>query len=78
MEKGYKKNWVGGEAVACEACLTYYHLSCANISEPRYAKTAETVWYCRLCLKQQEMDCSETGVRVFPRYLEEIIRTVSG
>ena len=39
---------------------------------------AETVWYCIARKKQQEADRAGNGVKVFLRYVEDIIRTVKG
>ena len=62
--------------VECEACLNWYHLGCGNIAESEYADIAETVWYCMTCKKQQEADRTEIGVKVFLRYVDDILRTV--
>ena len=43
-----------------------------------YADIAETVWFCIACKKQQEIDRAENGVKVFLRYLDDIVRTVKG
>ena len=64
--------------VECEACLNWYHLGCGNISESEYADIAETVWYCIACKKQQEADRAENGVKVFLKYVDDIVRTVKG
>ena len=49
----------------CDACLNWYHLGCGNISESEYTDIAETVWYCTTCIKQQEADRTENGVKIF-------------
>ena len=36
----------------------------------------ETVWYCWICKKQQEADRTVIGVKVFLRYVDDIVRTV--
>ena len=59
-------------------CLNWYHLGCGNISESEYADTAETVWFCMFCKKQQEADRTVNGVKVFLRYVDDIVRTVKG
>ena len=66
------------KGVECEACLTWYHLGSGNISESEYADIDETVWYCIACKKQQEADRAENGVKVFLRYVDDIVRTVKG
>ena len=68
--------WTKG--VECEACLNWYHLGCGNISESEYADIAETVWYCMTCKKQQEADRTVNGVKVFLRYVDDLVRTVKG
>ena len=32
------------KGVECEACLSWYHLGCGNISESEYADINKTVW----------------------------------
>ena len=64
--------------VECEACLNWYHLGCGNISESEYADIAETVWYCMISKKQREADWTVNGVKVFLRYVDDIVRTVKG
>ena len=66
------------KGVECKACLNWYHLGCGNISESEYADIAEKVWYCVTCKKQQEADRTVNGVKVFLRYMEELVRTVKG
>ena len=56
--------------------MNWYFLGCGNISESEYADIAETVWYCITCKKQQEADRTENGVKVFQRYVDDIVRTV--
>ena len=46
--------------------------------ESDYADIAETIWYCIACKKQQEADRAEKGVKVFLRYVDDIVRTVKG
>ena len=66
------------KGVECEAGLNGYHLGCGNILESEYADIAETVWYCMTCKKQQEADRTVNGVKVFLRYVDDIVRTVKG
>ena len=65
------KYWT--EGVECEACLNWYHLGYGNISESDYAYIAETVWYFIACKKQQEADRAENGVKIFLRYIDDIL-----
>ena len=58
--------------------MNWYHLGCGNISEFEYADIAETVWFCIACKKQQEADRAEKGVKIFLRYVDDIVRTVKG
>ena len=51
---------------------------CGNILESKYADIAETVWYCLTCKKQQEVDRNKNDVKVFLRYVDDIVRTVKG
>ena len=74
----HKKVTYRTPGVECEACLIWYHLGCGNILELEYADIAETVWFCRKCKKQQEADRTETGFKVFLRYVDDIVRTVKG
>ena len=73
-----KKMTYRTKGVKCEACLNWYLLGCGNISESEYADIAETVWYCITCKNQQEADRAENGVKVFLRYVDDIVRTVKG
>ena len=66
------------KGVECEACLNWYHLGCGNISESKYADIADTVWYCMTWKKQQEADRTVNCVKVFLRYVDDIVRTVKG
>ena len=66
------------KGVECEACLNWYRLGCGNILESEYADIAETVWHCMICKKQQEVDLTVNGVKVFLRYVDDIVRTVKG
>ena len=66
------------KGVECEASLNWYHLGCGNISESEYADIPEKVWYCMTCKKQQEADRNVKGVKVFLRYVDDIVRTVKG
>ena len=63
------------KGVECEICLNWYHLVCCNISESEYADIAETLWYCMTCKKQQEEDRTVNGLKVFLRYVDDIVRT---
>ena len=63
------------KGVECEACLKWYHLGCGNISESEYA---ETIWNCMTCKKQRAADRTVNGVKVFLRYMDDIVRTVKG
>ena len=60
----------------CEACLSCCQLGSDSILETKYANIPETVWYCMTCKTQQEADRSENGVKVFLRYMDDIVRTV--
>ena len=62
--------------VECKACLNWYHLECDKLSESEHADIAETVWYCMICKKQQEAVRTENDVKVFPRYVDDIVRNV--
>ena len=73
-----KKLTYRAKGVECEACLNWYHLGCGNISQFKYAEIAETVWYCMTCKKQQETDRTVIGVKVFLRYVDDIVRRVKG
>ena len=73
-----KKMTYRTKGVECEACLNWYHLECGSILESEYANIAETVWYCMTCKKQQEADRTVNGVKVFLRYVDDIVRTVKG
>ena len=67
------------KGIECEACWNWYHLGCGNISESEYADIAETVWYCMTCKKKQpEADRTVNCVKVFLRYVDDIVRTVKG
>ena len=66
------------KSVECGACLNGYHLGCGNIMQSEYADIAERVWYRMACKKQQEADRTVNGVRVFLRYVDDIVRTVKG
>ena len=66
------------KGLECVACLNWYHLGCGNISESEFADIAETVWYCMTCKKQQEADRTVNGVKVFLRYVDDIVRTTKG
>ena len=64
------------KGVECEACLNWYHLVCGIILEFEYADIVETVWYSIACKKQHEAERAESGVKVFLRYVDDIVRTV--
>ena len=61
-----------------QSCLNWYYLGCGNISESEYVDIAETVWYCMTCKKQQEADRPVNVVKIFLRYVDDIVRTVRG
>ena len=61
--------------VESEACLNWYHLGCGSISEVEYAKT---VWCCMTCKKQQEAYRTENGLKIFLRFVDDIVRSVEG
>ena len=73
-----KKVTYRNKGVGCRASLNWYHLGRGNISESEYTEIAETVWYCIVCKKQQEADRAENCVKVFLRYVDDIVRTVKG
>ena len=66
------------KGVECEACLNWYNLGCGKISESKNADIAETVWYCMTCKKQQEADRTVNGVKVFLRYMDDIVSNGQG
>ena len=62
----------------CECCLNWYHVKCGDISDDEYRIISETVWYCRKCIAIREKNKSEQQVKLFLRYVDNIVRTVKG
>ena len=62
----------------CGCCLNWYHVKCGDISDDEYRIIGETVWYCRKCIAIRDKNKSEQQVKLFLRYVDNIVRTVKG
>ena len=73
-----KKVTYRSKGVECDCCLNWYHVNCGDISDNEYRNISETVWYCRKCIAMREKNKSVQQVKLFLRYVDDIVRTVKG
>ena len=66
------------KGVECESCLNWYHLKCGKISDDVYASITEIVWYCESCCRAKNKEKDTPQVKLFLRYVDDIVRTVRG
>ena len=66
------------KGVECESCRNWYHLKCGKISDDVYASITEIVWYCESCCQAKNKEKDTTQVKLFLRYVDDIVRTVRG
>ena len=66
------------KVVECESCRNWYHLNCGKISDDVYASITEIVWYCEGCCRAKNKEKVISQVKLFLRYVDDIVRTVRG
>ena len=66
------------KGVECESCRNWYHLKCGKISDDVYASITEIVWYCESCCRAKNKEKDTPQVKLFLRYVDDIVRTVRG
>ena len=66
------------KGVECESCRNWYNLKCGKISDDVYASITEIVWYCESCSRTQNKKKHTPQVKMFLRYVDDIVRTVRG
>ena len=66
------------KVVECESCPNWYHLKCGKISDDVYASITEIVWYCERCCRAKNKEKVTPQVKLFLRYVDDILRTVRG
>ena len=66
-----------GKGVECESCKNWFHARCQKISNEEYANMQAVVWICTFCSNQQTVG-HDKEMKLFKRYVDEIICTVRG
>ena len=66
-----------GRGVECESCKNWLQARCQKISNEEYANMQDVVWICTYCSNQQTVGRYEE-LKLFKRYVDDIIRTVRG
>ena len=66
------------KGVECESCRNWYHLKCEKISDDVYSSITEIVWYCESCCQAKNKEKDTSQVKLFLRYVDDIVRTVRG
>ena len=69
-----RKNTYRSKVVECESCQNWYHLKCGKISDDVY----DIVWYCESCCRAKNKEKDTPQVKLFLRYVDDIVRTVRG
>ena len=72
-----KKVTYRSKGVNCECCRNWYHLNYVQISDEAYASITEIVWYCESCCRAKNKEKGTPQVKLFLRYVDDIVRTVS-
>ena len=62
----------------CKCCRNWYQIKCRQISDDVYASVTEIVWYCESCCRAKNKEKDTHQVKLFLRYLDDIVRTVRG
>ena len=66
------------KGVECESCRNWYHLKCGKISDDVYASITEIVWYFETSCRAKNKEKDTPQVKLFLRYVDDIVRTVRG
>ena len=66
------------KGVECKSCQNWYHLKCGKISDDVYASITEIVLYCESCCQAKNKEKDTPQVKLFLRYVDDIVRTVRG
>ena len=66
------------KGVEYESCRNWYHLKCGKLSDDVYASTTEIVWLCESCCRVKNKEKDTSQVKLFLRYLDDILRTIRG
>ena len=66
------------KGVECESCRNWYHLKCGKVFDDVYASITEIVWYCESCCRAKNKEKDTPQLKLFVRYVVDIVRTVRG
>ena len=65
--------------VECEVCNRWFHAKCQKISNTEYDSMENQLWICSICCENDQTDINHSSeTKVFPRYVDNIVRTVRG
>ena len=56
----------------------WYHLKCGKISDDVYASITEIVRYCESCFRARNKQKDSPQLKLFLRYVDDMVRTVRG
>ena len=59
-----------------KSCPNWYHLKCGKRSDD--AKITEIDWYCESCRRTKNKEKDTPQMKLFLRYVDDIVRTVRG
>ena len=66
------------KGVKRECCPNWYHLKCGKMFEDEYASITEVAWYCESCCRAKNKEMDTPQVKLFLRYVDDIVRPVRG
>ena len=59
-------------------CRNWYHLKCRKTPDDVYASITEIVWYFESCCRAKNKEKDTPQVKLFLRYMDDIVRSVKG
>ena len=66
------------KGVDCESCRSWYHLNCGKTFDDVYASIIEIVLYCQSCCRAKDREKDTPHLKLFLRYVDDIVKTVRG
>ena len=66
------------KGVECQSCRNSYLSKCGKVSDDVYASLTEIVWCCESCCGAKNKESDTPQVKLFLRYVDDIVRTVRG
>ena len=73
--RSLKKRSKGNE---CKSCWNWYHLKCGKESDDLIASVIDLIWYCESCCRAKNNKKDTPQVKIFLRYVDDIVRTNKG